>query len=98
MKSPGEKFIFIFKDGSIKGPLLPTHSTLPILKIKMCILTSNFLWHAELRYCFIKEAHLESNVTFFGECSKRLLAGLIALSVLPVAVLKLKDAHQQSFI
>lgn len=54
-----EKSLFLFlKDGSIKGPLLSLYST-PVLEIKMCILSTNFLWCAELWkcICFVKGAY-----------------------------------------
>lgn len=44
-----------------------------------------------------KGADLKNWVTFLDECSKRFV-GLTFISVLPLAILKLDDAHKQAFI
>lgn len=90
MKSPGGK-VYFYQRSSV------THPPPPPLEIKMCILSSNFLWHAELWncICFIKGLRLNRS-DLLGGCSEKLFAGLISFWAL--AILKQKDAHKQPFI
>lgn len=97
--SRGESFFLFLKVVASKPFCYPSSYLFPpILEIKMPASSSSFRWCAELWSCIrcIKGADLKNWVTFLDECPKR-FAGLTFVSVLPLAILKLEDAHKQAF-